>query len=368
MNRVFPTGTTVAMRYTIIEPLGSGGMATVYRARHLTLRREVALKVLAPQVTGPLAARFDREARNAARLDHPGCVRVFDYGTAVDGSRFLAMDLLTGPTLREEIDRGDAFPVGRALWIAGELLKALGHAHERGVLHRDVKPENVMFSDRNDVVLIDFGLSQLDDDAPLTALGTCIGSPSYLSPERLLGRPYDERADLYAVGIILYELLAGRRPFLGAGPLEVAVHQIDSEPPPLSRLRPDIPRSLAALVHRALAKEPADRFASAGEMLAALELAHRRATALAAAVSPPSVHHSETAALARVASPAVFAPVAPEREQTTCVVGLVVRRSWWRRLWGWLRFGRWRWRPNTATPTPTLTEMATATGSGRWGW
>ena len=336
MTRALPRGATIALRYTIIETLGRGGMATVYRARHVQLQRDVALKILAPQVVGPLAARFDREARNSARLDHPGCVRVFDYGTAVDGSRFLAMDLLEGPTLRAEIDAHGQFAVGKAVWIACELLKALAHAHQHATLHRDVKPENVMFSARNEVVLIDFGLSQIDDDAPLTALGTCIGSPSYLAPERLLGRPYDERADLYSVAIILYELLAGRRPFLGDGPIEVALGQIDSAPPPLAHLRPEVPTSLAAVVHRALAKQPEDRFDSAEEMLAALELTRGRAAALPAPL------------MSREAVVALPAQTGPHREQTTGIVFMPARPSRWRRLWGWLRFGRWRWRQSAA--------------------
>lgn len=342
----------MALRYTILETLGRGGMATVYRARHQTLNREVALKVLDPDQAGAMAARFDREARNAAKLSHSGCVRVFDYGAGVDGSRFIAMDLLDGPTLREEIDARGQFSIGRATWVAGELLRALAHAHENGVLHRDVKPENVMFSARNDVVLIDFGLSRIEDDAALTAVGTCIGSPSYLSPERLLGQDYDERADLYSVGVILYELIAGRRPVLGEGALEIAVRQIDEEPEPIVWLREDVPLELGSVIHRALAKDPKNRFASAGEMLAAMELALRRATAaLPPQPAPGPYEPARTARRAAADEPALPEPAQPVRqvaaveEQPTALMSMSsVRISIWRRLWAWLRFGRWRWR------------------------
>jgi serine/threonine-protein kinase len=351
MSRELPKGTTVALRYTIVETLGRGGMAVVYRARHTSLDRDVALKVLDPVSTGPMATRFDREARNAARLSHPGCVRVFDYGAAVDGSRFIVMDLIDGPTLREELDARGQTSVGRAAWIAGELLKALAHAHRNGVLHRDIKPENVMFSSRNEVVLIDFGLSRLEDDAAVTALGTCIGSPSYLAPERLLGLEYDERADLYAVGVVLYELLAGRRPFEGEGALEVAVRQIDQEAEPIGWVRPEVPLDLAEVVHRALAKKPEVRFANAEEMLAALELAMSRA-ASADTLPYPQVEPDAVA----VASPRLSA----EDEATALLEAPWGRPSWWRRFWAWLRFGRWRWRrPRSRSGCEdTLTDRA----------
>jgi len=346
MSRELSKGTTVALRYTILETLGRGGVAIVYRARHQTLNRDVALKVLDPMSGGPMAARFDREARNAARLSHPGCVRVFDYGSAVDGSRFIAMDLLEGRTLREEMDVCGPFSIGRASWVAIELLRALSHAHENGVLHRDVKPENVMFSARNDVVLIDFGLSRIEDDASVTAVGTCVGSPSYLSPERLLGQDYDERADIYAVGVVLYELIAGRRPVLGDSALEIAVRQIDEEPEPIVWLRPEVSLELGAVIHRALAKDPSDRFASAGEMLGALELAVRRAA------TAETVKHE-------LIEPSVVGKgaAAVEEEPTALLWTPAPRLSLWRRIWAWLRFGRWRWR-GSASREPSTDRAA----------
>jgi serine/threonine-protein kinase len=322
MSRSYKPGDVVALRYVISGVLGRGGMATVYRARHRNLDREVALKILDPRRELSSGIRFEREARNAARLDHPGIVRVTDYGTAVDGRRFIAMDLLEGPTLGEVIiDRGP-FEIGRATWVASELLKALAHAHDCGVLHRDIKPANVMFTERNEIVLIDFGLSHLEDDAPLTALGTCVGSPSYLSPERLLGEDYDERADLYAVGIILYEMLAGRRPYIGADPMDIAARHIQEAPPPLRGFRADVSADLADIVHRAIAKDPEQRFGSAREMLVALELAPR--TTSAPIIAP--------------------APTELVEESTLLEFEPPHRRSLWRRTLGWLRYGRWRWR------------------------
>lgn len=282
-------GIIVGMRYEIVELLGVGGMARVYRARHRSLNCDVALKILAPQQDGwngqhENARRFEREARNAARLNHPNCVRVLDYGCCGDGSRFLAMDLVSGPTLRDELADTPRFEPSRALAVTVELLRALGHAHRHGILHRDVKPENIMFTsaetDRR-LILIDFGLSQLRDDAPLTATGSCVGSPSYLAPERLLKDDYDGRADLYSVGVLLYEMLAGIRPFVSGSVIDIAKMHITRQPAPVSRYRPDLPHALVAVIDRALAKPPEHRFTSAEQMLAAVE----RASAVVAARS-----------------------------------------------------------------------------------
>ena len=263
-------GSCFARRFQIAGILGEGGMARVYRARDAETGHDVALKVLPASASGDLEARFDREARNALRLDHPGCVRVLATGRAVCGSRFIAMEKLDGGTLRDEL-AGDELPVERAVAIARELCEGLAHAHARGVIHRDLKPENVMIAGpERRAVLIDFGLSELEGDAALTASGSCVGSPSYLAPERILGRDYDGRADLYAVGVMLFEMLTGERPFSGDSPLETARHHLEKPPPSVTDLRPDAPAALAAICAMALEKRPEARFRDAEHMAGVL--------------------------------------------------------------------------------------------------
>jgi eukaryotic-like serine/threonine-protein kinase len=314
-------GTVVASRYRILAHLGAGGMAHVYEALHLDLGRSVALKLLPAEAEGPTdGVRFEREARAAARLAHPGCVRVLDYGRFGVRGRYLAMELLEGPTLRAVLAEEGAQPPARAIGVTRAILEALAHSHRGGVLHRDVKPDNVILTERDGArrpVLIDFGLARVRGDAALTASGHCVGSPSYLAPERLLGRAYDARADLYAVGVMLYEMLAGERPFFGSSPQEIARRHIQRPPPPLRCSGP-----LAAVVARALAKDPRRRFANAEAMLAAL-----------ADVPAQARREARRREAARL-----------EEEPTALVVELDERRApLARRMWAWLRFGRWRW-------------------------
>lgn len=260
----------VGGRYLVQGVLGRGGMGTVYRAQHLTLHRPIALKVV-EVATDELALRFEREARAIARLDHPGCVRVIDYGSAGPGERFLAMELIEGTTLSPLI-AGGPLPIARALHITRRVLAALAHAHAHGVVHRDVKPDNIMLADEGGrVVLIDFGLAALADAPALTREGMCLGSPSYVAPERLLGRPHDARTDLYAVGVVLFEMLTGVRPFVGATPRAVMEQALARPPRPARALRPDISPALEAVLWRALAKDPARRFADAEDLRSALE-------------------------------------------------------------------------------------------------
>ena len=251
-------------------------------------------------------------------------MRVLDYGRTLDGLQFSAMELLEGPTLAAMLAGGTRLSVPRAVWIAQSLLAGLAHAHRNGILHRDVKPENVMFAQRGDglrPVLIDFGLARLRDEGPLTAAGTCVGSPSYLAPERLLGRVYDARADVYAVGVVLYEMLAGVRPIAGSCPQEILRGHVDRPPRPLRALRCDVPAGLEAVVARALAKDPARRFADAEAMMSALADVPLEIDAPAPA----------PAAMVRV------------DEATTMAVGQLDRPPLAARIWSWLRFGGWRW-------------------------
>ncbi len=313
-----PQGSVFADRYEILADVGRGGMGRVYRARHLGLAKEVALKVLA---SGPAEyeARFAREARAIARLDHPNCVRVLDHGNA-DGVQYIAMELLDGQTLGTAIREG-RFEQDRAVAIARQLLLALSHAHGQGVIHRDIKPENIVLArDGKRAVLIDFGLAALANELPLTGAGMCIGSPSYLAPERLLGQPHDVRTDLYAVGVILYEMIAGVKPFAGDSPQETMQLALHRPPRPLRAVRRDIAPGLDRVITRALAKDPARRFADAEEML----------LALGDAIDSEAV---ETAASdADAAATLAFGQLAV-REPSRLA-----------RAWGWLRYGGWRWR------------------------
>ena len=316
-------GTIFAGRYRIRALLGQGGMGSVYRAEHTGLGKDVALKVIG-NLSHDLELRFEREARAIARLDHPGCVRVLDYGEDDLGVQFLAMELVDGPTLHTAM-AGDVLSIPRALHVAKSVLSALAHAHAHGVVHRDVKPENIMLAARPSfrVVLIDFGLASLKDAPALTGAGIAMGSPSYIAPERLLGQPHDARSDLYSVGVVLYEMIAGIRPYLGTTPNEIMANVMARPPRPLRALVPDVSPALDAVIRRALHKDPARRFADAEEMRSAL---------------------AEVEALDAIAEPA---PVEIEPGASMTFAQLAISKpTVWQRAWSRLRYGRWRWRPS----------------------
>jgi TolB-like protein/Tfp pilus assembly protein PilF len=261
-------------RYTLERELGRGGMAVVYLARDLRHDRPVALKVLLPSLAQSLGAeRFLREIRTAARLQHPHILSVHDSGDA-DGQLWFTMPYVEGETLRRRLQREGQLPLPDALRITREVADGLDFAHRHGVVHRDVKPENILLSDGHALVA-DFGISRVlagDEGAEaLTETGVSVGTPAYMSPEQATGQPVDARTDVYALGAVLYETLAGEPPFTGPTPQAVIAKRIHTEPAPLRALRPAVPEHVEHAVARALARAPADRFGSTAELGRALE-------------------------------------------------------------------------------------------------
>jgi beta-lactam-binding protein with PASTA domain len=258
-------------RYHIVRKLGTGGMATVYLAEDQTLGRGVAIKILNERHANDeqFVERFRREAKNAAGLSHPNIVSVFDRGEA-EGTYYIAMEHLKGRNLKELIAARGPAPVHIAVDVTRQVLAALGHAHENGIVHRDIKPHNVMIDDNRRVKVTDFGIARAGT-SQMTEAGSIVGTAQYLSPEQARGAPVDQRSDLYSVGVVLYELLTGKVPFTGESPVEIAMKHLSDTPPPPSELNPDVPEDLDKIVMRALAKDPARRYQSAQEMDADLE-------------------------------------------------------------------------------------------------
>ena len=267
--------TLLAGRYRIASPLGSGGMADVYLAEDERLGRQVAVKVLKATLAADdeFVERFRIEAQAAASLNHASIVGVYDRGTA-DGVTYIAMEYVPGETLKQRLRRDGALPPDEAVQIALAVLSALGAAHGRHIVHRDVTSYNVMLAGDGRVVVTDFGIARMGDSA-LTRTGAMMGTSSYLSPEQAQGRPADERSDLYNLGVVLYEMLTGRVPFKGETDVAVAMQHVRTAPPNPRTLAPGISEALAAVVMRALSKDPADRFQSADEFAAALRRARR---------------------------------------------------------------------------------------------
>jgi eukaryotic-like serine/threonine-protein kinase len=262
----------VTDRYRILAPLGAGGMGTVYEALHLASGGVYAMKVLHAGLPDEVARRFEREARATSLLDHPGVVDVLDFGRLADGRLFLVMELVRGTSLADVLSSGP-LPVGRAVAIAGRILGALAFSHRAGIVHRDLKPDNVMLLEGDAVKLVDFGIAKLlgpvadELGGDLTRTGVVFGTPAYMAPEQALGRAVDARVDLYSLGVILYELLAGRPPFASDDPLALLRLQCAAPPPPLP---PSLPGGIERIVLRALAKRAEARYQTAEEMHADL--------------------------------------------------------------------------------------------------
>ncbi|MBA3392765.1 MAG: serine/threonine protein kinase [Deltaproteobacteria bacterium] len=275
-DRVDRTGQIIGGRFRIDALIGKGSMADVYRALDATTNEFVALKILRTSLDGDPAARqrFTREAEVQARLRHRNVASLLATGVTEQTEPYLAMELLRGKTLRGVIKREGQLEPRRAASYTWQALQGLAAVHAAGVLHRDLKPANIMLepsvgpTDR--VVLIDFGFASVEGSAKLTQQGAIVGSLSYIAPERLRGEEIDQRSDLYAIGIILYELLTGELPFDAANDLDLVDQHLSAPPPPLG---PQFPPAFAALIERALAKHQEDRFPDALAMAAALEAA-----------------------------------------------------------------------------------------------
>ncbi|WP_255604168.1 serine/threonine-protein kinase [Oscillochloris sp. ZM17-4] len=311
-------------RYTIIELLGRGGMAAVYRATDTVLQRDVALKVLYPQYSddASLAERFSREAITAAALEHPHIVPVYDVGEH-DGMAYIAMKLLSGETLQDHLQREGAISPGELSQILRPVADALDYAHSRGVIHRDIKPGNIFLSQAaagpRTVMLTDFGIAKRLDTPGLTTTGALIGTPDYMAPEQIAGRPVDARTDVYALGMLAYRALTGRRAFEGSTQ-DVLMGHLYRQPPTPSSVAPGLPVALDPVLLRAVASDVSARFPSAGAFVQALDAASEatsvgRPPALAPAASiaappAPSVNGATTrvnpvAQAARIAQPVI---------------------------------------------------------------
>ena len=265
-------GDVLGGRYRLVELLGQGGMATIYRATDSQLGRDVAVKVLHREYgrDPDFVARFRQEAQAAASLSHPGIVGVYDFGTDEAGP-YLVMELVDGEDLASLLRRNGPLPPRQAARLVAEVGRALDAAHDRGIVHRDVKPGNIMLTVGGRVKVADFGIARAWADAGLTLPGTTLGSVHYFSPEQALGEPATAASDVYSLGIVLYELLTGRRPWEGDSAAAVAMARISAPPPRVSDVRPTVPPALEAIDRKALAPDVAARFASAGAMADALE-------------------------------------------------------------------------------------------------
>jgi serine/threonine-protein kinase len=337
-------GTIVADRYRVIEMLGEGGMGAVYRAEHIHMRKQMALKVLhaSMSATAEVVARFEREAIAAGHITHPNVVSASDFGKLPDGSFFLVLELVDGKSLRKLLTELQTSQVRiepmRAVKIVQQMAAALGAAHGKGVVHRDLKPENVMLVDLDDgsgalsecVKVLDFGIAKVDVDAvsagnvgasgsgagaaPLTRMGAVFGTPDYMSPEQAMGQPVDARSDLYSIGIIFYELLTGERPFRGGVVTVLRQHVLDDVPPlPLEVVAQLDPRVLGVLM-RLLAKTPDTRLTTADELYAILGDVIARPE-----LPPPTVVDPQPfgTMATMMAGPAIGMPTSP-----TAIVGM----------------------------------------------
>lgn len=330
-------------KYEITERLGRGGMAEVYRGYHKELDRYVAVKVLHAFLADDpeFKSRFEREAKNVARLRHPNIVQVYDFDYDADGeSYYMVMELVDGITLKDRLislsERGQVMPLDEALRIIREAAGALAYAHSRSMIHRDVKPANLMIDHDSRIVLTDFGIAKIVTGAQFTASGGMVGTPAYMAPEQGLGEAGDERSDLYSLGVILFQLVTGQLPYDAETPLAIILKHLNSPIPSVRQLNSEVPPAIDQIIQKAMAKEPADRYQTAADLIDDLNRFERGETVSAAEGKADiliQVANQDTMRVGRGEDAArIEAPV----QTTQPAVGPVVSRRRRFPWWGWL--------------------------------
>jgi serine/threonine protein kinase len=299
--------TIIDNRYTLIEPLGGGGMAEVYLAHDEVLDRNVALKILREQYAGDeeFVERFRREAQSAARLTHPHIVSIYDRGRSEDGAYYIAMEYVPRGTLKARISRDGALDPGMATGVALQIADALSEAHENGVIHRDIKPHNVLVTRTGDVKVTDFGIARAAA-APLTSTSAILGTAGYMSPEQAMGEQVGPQSDLYSLGVVLYEMLTGELPYNAESPVALAMKHVHEPPRSPREVNSNVPEPLDTVTLKLLAKNQENRYASATELADDLERVR-------SGLPLGTVETDKTAVMAAPLSPL---PAAPQ-EQTT---------------------------------------------------